>query len=185
MVAARLPHIRLAGAYLLVPAANGLLVLTLTRSRPMLAVALAVLPLVVLLLGSIISSQAHVLVFAGLGISMSQRTLNLPYNVGGIGLYLSDLVVFLAACSWLANRAIGNRERAPGWRRTPVLELPYVLFAGAMLVAILRGHFDNGESLFGQPLRLVLYAAIGAALAGADAHRLYRGIVVVFSSGCR
>jgi uncharacterized membrane protein YhaH (DUF805 family) len=51
------------------------------------------------------------------------------------------------------------------------------------VLGVLRGHDRYGESLVGQPFRLLLYAGIAGALAGISAQSLYRGIVAVFYAG--
>ena len=51
------------------------------------------------------------------------------------------------------------------------------------MIATLRGHDANGSGLIAQPLRLVLYAAIGLVLWGFTASSLHRLLVTVFYSG--
>ena len=66
---------------------------------------------------------------------------------------------------------------------SPAFGWPLVAFAVLILIPLLRGHVSYGASLVGQPLRLVAYAAIAVALAGATPERLYRLLLWVFYSG--
>ena len=80
-------------------------------------------------------------------------------------LFYQDLVVVVSLGAWIFATFIA-RGRGPSIPQTPVLGWPLVLFAAAVLSATLRGHYAYGESLIDQPLRLVVYAAIVAGLAG-------------------
>ena len=53
----------------------------------------------------------------------------------------------------------------------------------AIVIATLRGHYAYGATLFGQPLRLVLYAGIVVTLAGLTARQLYRLLLWLFYTG--
>jgi hypothetical protein len=102
---------------------------------------------------------------------------------GGFHFFTSDIVVLLALSAWVAAFLHRGGSDPPRWPRTPVVGLPLLLFAPPLLVAILRGHDAYGASLVGQPLRLVLYAGIAAAVADLEPRRAYRGIVAIFYAG--
>lgn len=102
---------------------------------------------------------------------------------GGIALFASDLVVAFAVLAWLASRTLAPVPLRPGTLASPMLGWPLLLLFAAFLPGILRGHERYGASIVGQPLRLVLYAAIAAALVDLRPRDVYRGIVVVFYAG--
>jgi O-antigen ligase len=58
-----------------------------------------------------------------------------------------------------------------------------VLFGAAILTAALRGHYAYGATVFGQPTRLVAYAAIIVTLAGMTVQSVYRLLLWVFYTG--
>ncbi len=168
-----------------VGAANAVLLIALYRGglgRPLI---IALLPLALIVVGGLFSSHRELLVFAGLALPMTFDALGDKKLAlgGGVGLFSSDIILLLAFVPWLASRLVGRRDLAPNLPRTPVLGWPFVLFAAALLQAEIRGHFNHGEKLISQPLRMILYALIVAALAGIDARRAYRGIVAVFYVG--
>ena len=94
-------------------------------------------------------------------------------------LFYQDLVVLVALGALIFATVIG-RGRVPGIPHTPVLRWPLVLFAGAIFSAALRGHDAYGASLLGQPVRLFLYAAIVAGLAGMTVPKIYRLLPLIF-----
>jgi O-antigen ligase/polysaccharide polymerase Wzy-like membrane protein len=164
---------------------NALLLAVLVRGGLGLPLLLALTPLTLLLVGILFSSHRELLVFAALALPMTFDALGDKQLAlgGGFGLYSSDILVLLAIGPWLASRLVGRHDLAPSVPRTPVLAWPFVLFAAALLQALLRGHFDYGQALVSQPLRMILYATIVTALVGLDARRAFRGIVVVFYVG--
>ena len=95
------------------------------------------------------------------------------------GLFYQDVVAILAVGAWIFATFIG-RGRVPSIPRTPVLGWPFVLFAAVIFSATLRGHYEYGASLIGQPLRLFLYAAIVAGLAGMTVPKMYRLLPWIF-----
>ena len=95
------------------------------------------------------------------------------------GLYYQDVVALLAIGAWIFAMFIA-RGRVPPIPRTPVLGWPFVLFAAVIFSATLRGHYEYGASLIGQPLRLFLYAAIVAGLAGMTVPKMYRLLPWIF-----
>ena len=97
----------------------------------------------------------------------------------GIGpLFYQDIVVLVALGAIIFATFIA-RGRVPGIPYTPVVRWPLVFFAAAIFSAVLRGHDTYGASLIGQPVRLFLYAAIVASLAGMTVDRVYRVLPLV------
>ena len=173
-------------AALLVPLAalaNLVVALVLVQRGAAVAAALTFVPAAVVLLGALVVSNRLVLVLGGLVTALTLPVLNRPLPIPlGHAIFLSDLLVLAAVGTWLLSRLLGDSERArmPG---TPVLGVPFVLFSLAIISAMLRGHEHYGATLFGQPSRLVAYAAIGLAVAQLDAGRLYKALVAVFYGG--
>jgi O-antigen ligase len=143
------------------------------------ALMIAALPLLALGVGALLLSKRPLLAFAALAVPISQHTLNAP--LAG-SLWFSDLLVLLALAAWITTRMLRGAE-APRWPRTPVVGVPFVLFASAVLVATIRGHELNGQSYVGSPTRLIAYAAIAGAIAGLTARQTYRAVVVVMYVG--
>jgi O-antigen ligase len=106
--------------------------------------------------------------------------------IGGLGqqvaglFYPQDIVAVLAIAALLFVTFTMDGRAIP---RTPVLGLPYVLFAIAILTATIRGHYSYGASLLGEPLRLFLYAAVVVGLVGMTAERLHRMLTWLFYTG--
>lgn len=162
-------------------ACNLALAFGLSRRSLLPALALACLPAALILFGALTAEHRHYLIFAGLALNMTIGTLNAPI----LGpLYLADFIVALALGSWLASALLQLSEgKRPHWPQTAALGWPLALFAVAIVWATYRGHEYYGTSLFGQPIRLVAYAAIAGAFAGANSRAAYRGIVAVFYVG--
>lgn len=165
---------------------NVLLVAVLYRGggfgRPLI---IAFLPLALIILGVLFSAHRELLVFAGLALPMTFDALGdkkFPLG-GGFGLFSSDIILLLAVVPWLASRIVGRRDLAPNLPRTPVRGWPLLLFSAALLQAVVRGHYNYGSNLISQPLRMILYALIAAALVGIDAKRALRGVTIVFYAG--
>jgi O-antigen ligase len=153
----------------------------LSRQSLLPALALACLPAALLLFGALTAEHRHLLIFAGLALNMSLPVLNRPI----LGpLYPADFIVALALGSWLASALLHVSEgRRPAWPDTRALGWPLAAFAAAIIWATLRGHEAYGTSLIGQPVRLVIYAAMAGAVAGANPRIVYRGVVATFYIG--
>jgi len=93
----------------------------------------------------------------------------------------SDVLILCAIGLWIVPR-IFFKEDAP-ILSTPLYSWPLVFFALAIVPGIVRGHERFGAGVVGQPVRLVLYAAIGLALLNLDGPRMYRILIWVFYLG--
>ena len=152
----------------------------LVEMGPVAGVAIALLPLLALGVVYLITSGQIVLYAAALALPI------LPLRVFGepvIGQVTPQDAIAVLALGALVFATFLGRGRVPPVPRTPVLGWPFVFFGAAILIATLRGHYAHGASLVGQPLRLVLYAAIVAGLVGMTVPRLYRLLIVLFYPG--
>jgi O-antigen ligase len=100
---------------------------------------------------------------------------------GSLSVFPSDVLVLAAVVLWAGERLFA-RESIP-LASSPVLRWPLLLFGLSLVPGIVRGHERYGETLIGQPVRLVLYAAIGLALLKLRARDVYWGIVLVLYAG--
>lgn len=166
----------LAGGALLAAATGAALVAV----GPAAGLFLAVLPLFAIGVVYVVTTGQVAIYAAAIALPM------IPIGILGAqlagSLYPQDLIAALALAALLFATFLG-RGRVPPVPRTPVLGWPLVLFAIAIFTATLRGHYEYGASLVGQPLRLFLYAAIVAGLIGMTVPRLYRLVVWLFYSG--
>lgn len=153
------------------------LALAVTASgHPAVTVGIALLPLCVLAFAGLVRQRwPLILLVLILPVTISQA--GTQVHVGGHKLSVPDLVVLLALTSWLVARLTRKEEASLRWPTTPVLRWPFALLALTVFIATLRGHYAYGINLLSQPTRLLLFAGIGAALAGADSRRLYTVIV--------
>jgi O-antigen ligase len=148
-------------------------------------VALAVFPVVLLAIGSLIASNRAILVFAAIAIDLlAPLPLGDPLPLhGGVQLYASDILVVLAVASWAVAWLLNPEEERPSPLGTPLLAWTLLLFGVFLVIAIGRGHVLYGEKLVSVPLRLVLYAGIAAALTDVKPREAYRSLVAVFYAG--
>lgn len=111
-------------------------------------------------------------------LSNARAALSLP---GSVSVFPSDLLVLAAVLLWVAERIFA---REPAVRSaSPLLGWPLLLFSASLVPGIVRGHERFGLSLVGQPIRLVLYAAIGLAVLQLRPRDLYWGLVGVLYAG--
>jgi len=172
------------GAIIFIALFNAGLGALLARSRGE-AIALALVPVVVVALGALIASNRTILVFAAIAMNLLAPLpvadpLPLP---GGVVVYPSDVLVFLAIGSWLASWLLSPPDARPAPLRTRVLSWPLLLFAVILLPAVIRGHERYGLSIVSVPLRFLLYAGIAAAVADLTPQRAYTWLVRVFYTG--
>lgn len=149
-----------------------------------IGLAVAVLPVAFAATVWIGVSHAGLLPLAAFAIPLSGLAIGgrLP-GAGSVAIYSTDLLVAVGVAGWIVAWLItprGSRRPIP---RTPVLSWPFVLFALAIGVGVVRGHATWGTSYLSQPSRLLLYAAVALAVADLTPARAYRGLVVVFYLG--
>lgn len=165
---------------------TGLTAVVWVRMGPGAALAVALLPLLAIILALLVGEGRFVLYLLAFGlplIGINAIDKTLPF--GGANVRPQDLAVVLALGSY-AFEALLARGRGEAPRRvplTPLLGWPLVAFATCIFVPLIRGHYSYGASFVGQPLRLIAYAGIVVALAGVTPQQLYRGLQVVFYSG--
>ena len=130
------------------------------------------------------ASNRAVLLAVALGLSMTVPVLNKPLPLPFPGrIYGTDVVVILALVTWLARRLALPAEARPRSPTTPLLGPPLIFFAVVTIWAALRGHYDYGANLFGEPIRLFAYVLLVFAFVDLDARTTYRTIVAVFYAG--
>jgi O-antigen ligase len=153
-----------------------------TRTR---GIALAVVPLILVALGSLIASSRAILVFAALAIELFKPlplSGALPLPVG-VKLYASDVLVLLAVGSWVAAWLVNRDEARPSSLHTRLLGWPLLLFGITLFAGVVRGHELYGQNLVGVPLRFLLYAGIVGALTDLKPRDAYKWLVALFYVG--
>jgi O-antigen ligase len=152
---------------------------------PAFGLVLGSLPLALVAAAALLTWGRVALLAAALALPLSGIAfLARPLPIPGPAIFLQDVILVLALVSWAVAALVARRpEDSPRVPWTPVLGLPFVLFSAAIVIATMRGHYSYGASLFGQPLRLVLYAGIVVTLAGLTAQSLYRLLVPLFYTG--
>jgi O-antigen ligase len=166
-------------------AANALIAFGLGRGELTPALAVALLPLVLIAFGALVARNRSILLFAALaspmiGVFRDDALISEPVSI-----YLADVFVLLGLAAWIVQRILTPRTAADVPRlRTPMLGWPLLLFGTLVVVAVVRGHESYGESFLGNPSRLLLYAVAAATiLDGLTPKQIYKGLVVVFYSG--
>lgn len=165
-------------------AANAAIAVALAHGRVALAVPTALLPLALVAFGALVARNRAILLFAALaspmiGFYREDAIVSAPFSI-----YLADVFVVLGIASWIAERLVRPRDAANTIRlRTPMLGIPLLLFGALVTLSLFRGHEAHGESLFGNPTRLLLYAAAAAILDGLTPKQVYKALVVVFYGG--
>src|ERR687892_757560 len=155
----------------------------LVQVGPSAAIVFGTLPLAVLAAGAVLTAWGRMaLLVAALALPLTGiAAVTRPLPIAGPAIFPQDLLVVVALGAWAVAALVGRgREAQPPVPRTPVVGAAFALFAAAIVIATMRGHYAYGASLFGQPLRLVLYAAIVVTLVGLTAERVYRLLVGVF-----
>ena len=148
-------------------------------------VALAVLPVVLVAVGSLIASNRAVLVYAAfvlclLGPLPVTDAATTPRGDPGLPGRRSRAVGGRLLGSRVAHQSGGSAtfDAADAAPRVAAAAVRVTLFA-----AVIRGHERYGESLFSVPLRFVLYAGIAFAISDLKSRDAYRWLVVVFYAG--
>jgi O-antigen ligase len=141
----------------------------------------AALPLLAAVVIWTAAEHRSLLVFLAFALALSGV---LPGSLPGIAkLYPADVIPALGAGSWILVRLLDSTAERPSWPRAVPLSWPFVFFALAILISVVRGHVLWGYSYLSQPVRLIVYALIAGAVAGMSARSTYRGLVVVFYAG--
>jgi O-antigen ligase len=151
-------------------------------ARPTLAVLVLVAPCVLFLLAWAATGDRSILVIGSLVASIGPTAFTSSLNFGGALVYPQDALVAVAVIGWAAEMTIMRGQRRPSQRKL-IVGTAAGIFALAVLVSLLRGHAAYGASYAGQPLRLVLYIGIAAALLKAEPATLFRRITVVLYAG--
>ena len=99
---------------------------------------------------------------------------------GSLSVFPSDLLVLAAVALWAVDKIY---RRPVALVSSPLLRWPLLLLALSLIPGIIRGHERYGEGFIGQPVRLVLYAAIGLAVLSLRPRDLYWGLVAVLYAG--
>jgi O-antigen ligase len=124
---------------------------------------------------------AIVLLAVGLPLTEAPHT-RTPFSVpGGLSVFLSDLLVLAAVVLWLGEKLFRRESTAEA--SSPLVKWPLLLLGLSLIPGIVRGHERYGETLIGQPVRLVLYAAIGLAVLRLRPRDVYWGLVAVLYAG--
>jgi hypothetical protein len=163
-------------------AANMFVALALVRVSPIAGVAIALLPVLVILAPALTTPLSRAILFsAALALGLFAPPLIRSFSVGAANIHTQDIIVGIAIVGWLLSRLLTPASaHVP---RTLVLGWPYVLLAATLGIATLRGHYAYGASLLGQPFRLVAYAGIVVTLSGMTSARLLRLVTGVLYSG--
>lgn len=99
---------------------------------------------------------------------------------GSVSIFMSDLLVLAAVALWAFERIW---QKSVTRASSPLLKWPLLLVGLSLIPGIVRGHERYGEGLVGQPVRLVLYAAIGLAVLSLRPRDVYWGLVAVLYAG--
>jgi len=155
------------------------------QKATMAAVALALLPAILLAAGGILVAQRVLLVYVAIALTFTglHVTDALPVS-GGTAIFATDLLVMIAIGGAIVAALMPRPDAEPRQRlRTPVLGIVFLLFATTMLLGAVKGHERYGAPLIGQPARMILYAGIAFALVGLSAESAWRGITIIFYTG--
>ena len=166
--------------------ANVAVAVALTNGKALAAVPLALLPVILLALGVLLSGRRVVLAYIALGLTFTGlRVAGDPLPLpGGVAVYATDLILIVAIGSWLAERLVTRQRPAGTGMAIPAAFTWSVLaLTVGVALAVVRGNEQYGTGLFGQPIRIVIYAAIAVALVDVTAAALWRGVTVVFYTG--
>jgi O-antigen ligase len=173
----------LLGAIAALAAANVGLGLTLPSAR-VGVVAVALVPVIAVAVGSLIASNRSVLIYVAIAINLLSPlplTDALPLQAW-IQVYPSDVLVLLAVASWVAAWLVNPPEARPSTLGTRLLGWPLLLFGILLFAAVVQGHERYGEQL-ARPLRFLLYAGIAAAVTDLRPRDAYKWLVVLFYAG--
>jgi len=151
----------------------------------MAAVALALVPALLLAAGGLVIAQRVLLVYVAIALTFTGLDVTGPLPLaGGTQVFATDLLVLIAIAGAVVAALMPRRQGETRSRlRTPVLGLPLLAFSGVILLGVVKGHERYGAPLIGQPVRMVVYAGIAFALIGLSAESAWRGITILFYAG--
>ena len=169
-------------------ALNLLIASRVAEGPPSRAIVLALLPAALIGVGGLISSSRAPLVYIALAFGIvggpADGILNGPLPLPGtIKVYSADIFVCLALGAWLAAWLSAAPEQRPRWPRTPVLGWPLLLLAISLMQALIRGNDQYDTAILSEPVRLILYAGIAAAIVDLQPKSAFKWIVVLFYAG--
>ena len=149
------------------------------------ATALTLVPIVLICFGALVASDRSLLLFGALALPLTFHQANEPIAFGSMNVYAADILLVLALGTWLAAKLLmGKPSAAAHQRRKRIIGVvPFAAFAIAVAFAIVRGNIEYGQSLVGQPLRLIAYVAIACAIVDVTAEKAHRGITAVLYAG--
>ena len=101
-----------------------------------------------------------------------------PRSLEGVSVFPSDMIVLAALASFVCLRYLSTANERPRMLDTLVLKWPLLVFAVLLIPGIWRGHERYGESLVSQPVRLVFYAGLAAAMTELTARHAFRLVTV-------
>lgn len=175
----RLPlHLLWAGVVL----GPGLLGIAIGLGHPKFA-AIAVIPILFLLLKGLAGPGRWIAVLVAVGSGMIGNPVSERLPLGGTGVWLADLIVAGVVAGFTIEWMLKPADQRPELPRTLVLGLPMFVFLGALLLGAARGHERYDATLIGMPLRLAAYSAIVFALPGLTPARALKGITWAFYFG--
>jgi len=126
--------------------------------------------------GLVVRAQAALYLAALLLPLTAWPGLDHPSELAGVAVFPSDVLVLAAVASAFVLRALSPEAARPRMLATPLLGWPLLAFAVLLVPGIVRGHERYGESLVSQPVRLVVYAGLAAAMTELDAGKTFRWI---------
>ncbi len=126
----------------------------------------------------VVKAQAGLFLVALLAPVTAWTGFDRPRAFGGVSVFPSDLIVLAAIGSFFVLRYLSSEDEQPRMLNTLVLKWPLLLFAVCLLPGIWRGHERYGEGLVTQPVRLVFYAGLAAAMTELTARQGFRLVTV-------
>ncbi|MDX6423492.1 MAG: O-Antigen ligase [Gaiellaceae bacterium] len=161
--------------------ANGAVAYFLATGSLRRATAITLAPIMVICLAALVASDRSVLLYGALALPLTFSYANEAVAFGSMNVFAADILLALALGSWLAAKLLAGRPSAlADLRRKRVIGVvPLVAFAIAVSFAVVRGHIEYGQTLAGQPIRLIAYVCIACAIVDVTVEKAHRGITAV------
>ena len=132
-------------------AVNAGFALALRGGKVLIAVPLALLPVLLLAVGWLLAGHRVVLACAALALGFpvfGKLDRPLPFS-GGIAIYVTDMILLLAVGAWIAER-LTQRERDTERYPIPLaVTWPLLAFAAFIFLAVVRGNERYGTACSG------------------------------------